>query len=156
MDRSKACCFTGHRDIGPDFNKDLLSRGVSYLINRGVDTFIVGGALGFDTLVAQAVLEAKRENPNIKLWVFTPCQNQDASWSPSDKKIYKDILSRADYVDMPNTGYYAGCMKDRNYKMVDNASFCICYYDGTFKSGTGQTYRYAQKCGLTIYNLYNR
>lgn len=156
MDKNKVCCFTGHRFIPSYFDTSLISRGIDYLISRGVDTFIVGGAVGFDTLCAKAIIEARQKNPSIKLFVFAPCMGQDSKWSFKDQQTYKEILKSADFVDMPSRVYYNGCMKERNFKMVDASAYCICYFDGTFASGTGQTYRYAQKSGLTIYNLYNK
>lgn len=126
------------------------------MIEKGVDTFICGGALGFDTEAAIEVLKLKKKKyKEIKLHIYAPCQGQDAKWNSRDQRLYKEILSRADYVDMPNTLYNNQCMKIRNYKMVDSSTYLIAYYDGTFASGTGQTVRYGEKCGLEIVNLYN-
>ena len=36
-------------------------------VNMGVTTFRSGGALGFDTLAAQAVLRARRAHPEARL-----------------------------------------------------------------------------------------
>ena len=126
------------------------------MIEKGVDTFICGGALGFDTEAAIEVLKLKKKKyKEIKLHIYAPCQGQDAKWNSRDQRLYKEILSRADYVDMPNTLYNNQCMKVRTYKMVDSSAYLIAYYDGTFASGTGQTVRYGEKCGLEIVNLYN-
>lgn len=152
MAKESSCCFTGHRILGKDFNIDVLSRGIEYLIGKGVDTFICGGALGFDTVCAKAVLEAKRAHPHIKLHIYAPCNNQAERWSIKDTLIYKGILKKADLVDMPSKPYFTDCMKIRNYKMVDNSAYCICYLND-MRSGTGQTYKYANLRGLTIYNI---
>ena len=64
----------------------------------------------------------------------------------------QERCKKADFIDMPDFSYYDGCMKIRNYKMVDASAFCICYMNSP-RTGTGQTYRYAVKCGLTVYNL---
>ena len=152
MTKEKSCCFTGHRTISADFCKDTLTRGIEYVIKQGVDTFICGGAVGFDTICAKEVLEAKERHPEIKLHIYAPCNNQASGWSIKDKLEYEKILKCADYVDMPDTPYFDGCMKIRNYKMVDNAAFCICYLNNP-RSGTGQTYRYANEKGLTVFNI---
>lgn len=152
MAKENTCCFTGHRIMSSDFNSDTLKRGIEYLINNGVDTFICGGALGFDTLCANAVLCAKKVHPHIKLHIYAPCINQSERWGEDDKIVYDNILKQADYVDMPSCSYYNGCMKVRNYKMVDDSAYCICYLNSS-GSGTGQTVRYATKQGLTVYNL---
>lgn len=152
MSKETTCCFTGHRQIKANFNSDILVRGIEYLINKGVDTFICGGALGFDTICAQEVLKAKERHPEIKLHIYAPCTNQSERWSSKDKEIYEEILKKADFVDMPSHSYTSDCMKIRNYKMVDNAAYCICYLNNP-RSGTGQTHAYAKRKGLTVYNL---
>lgn len=152
MSRESTCCFTGHRRLSKDFSADAVYRGIIYLIDQGVDTFIVGGALGFDTVCALEVLKAKKLHPNIQLHVYAPCNDQSKNWGVKDKLTYSKILKKADHVDMPLTPYYDGCMKERNYKMVDNAAYCICYLTNS-RSGTAQTHRYALSQGLKIFNL---
>ena len=152
MSKEKTCCFTGHRILASDLCKDTLVRGIEYVIAQGVDTFICGGAIGFDTLCAQAVLEIKKKYSHISLHIYAPCNNQSQNWSAKDKGIYQKILEQADFVDMPKKPYFNGCMQMRNYKMVDSSAFCICYMNNP-RSGTGQTFRYATKCGLTVFNL---
>ena len=155
MSRETTCCFTGLRILGKDFDFDRLYRTVIKLIEkRGVDTFICGGALGFDTQGAIAVKNAIDNGYNVKLHIYTPCNNQSEKWKDKDKIIYQELLSKADYVDIVDRPYYDGCMKQRNYKMVDNSAFCLCYFNGR-PSGTAQTVSYAKKCGLEIGNLYS-
>lgn len=56
---NKICCFTGYRNLA---NEDLanitkqVKNAIYELYKNGVDTFITGGALGFDTLAAQYVI----------------------------------------------------------------------------------------------------
>ena len=55
-----ACCFTGHRNIHPGEIKkteEQIRLKVFDLIDKGVRTFYVGGALGFDTLAAEVLME---------------------------------------------------------------------------------------------------
>ncbi|MBE6674082.1 MAG: DUF1273 domain-containing protein [Ruminococcaceae bacterium] len=152
MAKENTCCFTGHRILGNDFNVDVLKRGIEYLIGLGVDTFICGGATGFDTLCAKEVLNAKQTHPHIKLHIYAPCNNQSEKWKLGDKLAYSEILKKADFVDMPPVTYFNGCMKIRNHKMVDASAYCICYLNG-MRSGTGQTYRYANQQGLSVFNI---
>ncbi len=155
MSKETTCCFTGHRVLGRDFSYDRLYRTVVKLINEhGVNTFIAGGAIGFDTAAAEAVLQAKEQGYDVALHIYVPCRNQSERWNSLDKARYEKILKRADYIDMNDAPYYDGCMQERNYKMVDASSFCLCYFNGK-RSGTGQTVRYATKSGLKVGNLYN-
>lgn len=155
MDRKSTCCFTGHRVLDGDFSLDNLYSAIIDLINRGVDTFICGGAIGFDTYSAEAVLKAKENGFDVNLHIYVPCSNQSERWSNWQKQKYNEILSKSDYVDMVERSYFDGCMRIRNYKMVDASSYCICYYhdNEARPSGTGQTVRYAKKRGLEIVNL---
>lgn len=59
----RTCCFTGHRKIPPEQYGEIarrLKEAVIELINEGYCYFGAGGALGFDTLAAQTVLNLKR------------------------------------------------------------------------------------------------
>ena len=156
MSRETTCCFTGHRILGKDFDRDnLLNLIIELHKTKGIKTFICGGALGFDTEAAFAVRRAINFGYDIKLHIYVPCNNQSAKWTEAQKKFYEGILEIADYVDMVDKPYFTGCMKDRNYKMVDNSAYCVAYYheDNKRASGTGQTFRYAKKCGLEVVNL---
>ena len=72
-----ACCFTGHRIIPEDIRVSLVERlrnGVDYLYTHmNIKTFYAGGALGFDSLAAEAVVERRKERPDIRLVIVTPC-----------------------------------------------------------------------------------
>lgn len=153
MSNEITCCFTGHRTLGSDFTKEDLRSVIESLIEKGVRIFIAGGALGFDTEAALEVLRQKKSNKDIQLHIYAPCLEQDKYWKFPQKLLYKKILKHADYVDMPNTYYNNQCMKIRNYKMVEASGHLIAYYNGTFKSGTGQTFRYAKKLGRNIINI---
>ena len=63
-----SCCFTGHRRISVE-QKRLLIKKLDKLLDtlsaRGINHYICGGALGFDTLAAQVVLQKKRLDPAI-------------------------------------------------------------------------------------------
>ena len=152
-ERVRSVCFTGHRQIDKDLDARGLYNAMEALIEDGYNIFICGGALGFDTVAAKMVLEFKKINPEIKLHLYLPCSNQDARWSYADRIQYRKILASADYVDMPEQIYYDGCMRVRNYKMVDSSSVCICYLNNSVKSGTAQTVRYAERCGLKVINV---
>ncbi|MBO5338372.1 MAG: DUF1273 family protein [Clostridia bacterium] len=153
MSREKTCCFTGHRHLYSSYKAEDLKNAIETMVNKGVTIFIAGGALGFDTEAAIEVLRLKKKNKDIELHIYAPCNDQSKLWTLGQKMLYKKILKHADYVDMPSHSYNNQCMKIRNYKMVDNSAYLIAYYDGSVRSGTGQTFRYAQKCGLGIINI---
>jgi len=50
IDREKTCSFTGHRIMSGNFDERTLIKIINEVISRGYDTFLVGMALGFDTV----------------------------------------------------------------------------------------------------------
>ena len=104
-------------------------------------------------LSAQLVLKFKEIYPHIQLHMYLPCSNQSERWSLSQRREYNKILARADLVDKVARPYYDGCMRERNYKMVDACDLCICYLNSLERSGTAQTVRYAKRRGRIIVNV---
>lgn len=150
--RPDAVCFTGHRQLSHDEVRDLTSRLDSVIEAcwlRGYTTFICGGALGFDTLAAQRVLQARRRHPELKLVMALPCGDQSRRWSAEDCRAYEQILLAADETHVMSPHYYDGVMMRRNRYMVDHASLCICYLN-KLKGGTMSTVAYAvrEQCPL--------
>lgn len=120
------CCFTGHRIIKKNilpFIKQSVATEVRKLITQGVTYFIIGGALGFDILAEQTVLDLKKDYAHIKLILAVPCKNQADKWNRKDKMIYENIKNRADKVIYISEKYEKGSMLKRNINMVDNSNF---------------------------------
>lgn len=57
-----------------------------------------GGALGFDTLAAQTVLDMKKEYPQLRLILVLPCEDQTRGWRSEDIAVYENIKRRSDKV----------------------------------------------------------
>lgn len=141
-----ACCFTGHRELSPDDQRQLIPRltdEIEQLILKGVTVFRNGGAIGFDAVAALCVLALKNKYPNIQLCMHVPHKGQAGKWSASQKGVYKSILSRADYVIYHAEKYFSGCMHNRNRSMVDLSDYVIAYIRQT-KGGTYFTVNYAE------------
>ena len=150
----KTVCFTGHRNIPLNKRKAVVQRlktELSALINNGYQFFGTGGALGFDTIAAQTVLELKEKYTHIKLILVLPCPNQTRGWNDTDKQIYDYIKSRADKVVYTSQEYWRGCMHKRNRHLVDNSSVCICYLTED-TGGAAYTVKYAKMKQLKISN----
>ena len=139
--KSQTCCFTGHRDIAPytlDTVFEQTKAVVTLLVSKGFKYFGTGGALGFDTIAAQAVLSVKETHPEINLILVLPCENQTKYWKQQDIDVYNDIKLRADKVKVLAPHYYNGCMQKRNRHLVDCSSACICFLT-KHKGGTAYT-----------------
>ena len=155
--RVKTCCFTGHRMI-PSGEKEtirnLLETAVEKAIQDGYRFFRTGGALGFDTLAAQTVLELKQQYPHIRLILVLPCVDQTTGWKQDDIDEYERIRALADKVVYTSREYTSGCMHKRNRHLVDNSSLCICYLT-KLSGGTAYTVRYAESKGVYVRNIAN-
>ena len=121
-------------------------------IEQGYRYFGAGGALGFDTLAAQTVLELRSEYPDIKLILVLPCENQARGWKQADIEEYERVKAAADKVVYTSKDYFNDCMHKRNRHLVDNSSLCICYLTEQ-SGGTAYTVNYAQSQGLIIINV---
>ena len=54
--KEQTCCFTGHRNVPVDKQKEIVARTgakVRERISEGYQCFVVGGAVGYDTLAAE-------------------------------------------------------------------------------------------------------
>ena len=150
--KNRTCCFTGHRYLPekelPAIKKHLTQQ-IQDLIKKGVIYFGCGGALGFDMLCEQLILELKQKYPHIYLILVLPCHDQAKFWNENDIQKYNFFLSQADKIVYISERYYNGCMQKRNRHLVDNSGYCICYLRNS-KSGTKQTVDYALKSGVNI------
>ena len=154
--KKHTCCFTGHRDMPSDRKSDIRSQlkaTVERAIQNGYRFFGAGGALGFDTMAAQIVLECRQKYPHIRLILVLPCVDQTSGWKQSDIDEYERIRALADKFVYTSKIYYSGCMFKRNRHLVDNSNLCICYLTRQ-TGGTAYTVRYAESKGVTVLNLF--
>ena len=131
---------------------ERLRKTLIQCIEKGYCFFGAGGALGFDTLAAQTVLELKKDYPQIRLILVLPCHNQTRGWDEKDIAKYELIKGKADKMVYTSEHYFNGCMQKRNRHLVDNSGICICYLKEK-TGGTAYTVEYARKMGLKIINL---
>ena len=149
---SHTCCFTGHRRFPPaqllQVTKKLETE-LNTLCREGFDTFIAGGALGFDMLAGMSILRKKQEGMPLRLILALPYPGHDKAWPQKDRADLAFLQARADEVLYISDHYFAGCMRLRNQYMVDHSALCVCALSRE-RSGTGQTVRYAVQKNLRI------
>lgn len=156
--REKSCCFTGHRRITLQESLQVrvrLREEIAALAENGVDTFLAGGARGFDTLAAQEVLRVRAEGfPGLHLVLVLPCLGQESLWQEREAAVYRSLLRQADEVIYTGDVYTRSCMFVRNRYLVDHSAYCLCYLSKEARrGGTAYTVRYAKDEGLWIVNL---
>ena len=152
----KTVCFTGHRTIPASDLAQLnllLQAELRRQIAHGARVFRAGGALGFDTVAALAVLELKREFPSIRLHLVLPCPTQAEDWAPADKQLYEKIIAAADRFRYVSPFYFNGLLQMRNRALVEGADVCIAYLRESNGGGAGYTSALAIKSGLDYVNL---
>lgn len=163
--RETCCCFTGHRKLPWPLCEQLAQRldlEIAWLAEHGCTNFIAGGALGFDTIAAEAVLRARKNDPDIRLYLFLPSPVQTSGWAWDDCERYQDICDAADAVHVLGTNNSAGCMMQRNRAMVDASAYVIAYYDPATQKpgvplhgGTFRTIEYACSKRIPVTNLHD-
>ncbi len=154
----KSVCFTGHRDIKiTEGITNIMFQILDNLIANGATDFYAGGAIGFDIFAEKTVLKLKEKYPQIRLHLVLPCppKEQTQRWNDNDKAEYGEILQLADTILVCSEHYHKDCMRKRNIKLVEYADCCVCYYNqNKSASGTGQTFRMAQKKNIPIKNIF--
>lgn len=153
--RSFTCCFTGHRNL-PAGQEEKIWRRVhtclETLLEEGVRYFGVGGALGFDTLVAGKLLALRESRPEIRITLVQPFPGYQSRWTPAQQTRAATVEARVDKVVVccQTPGREAFLARDRH--LVDGSSCCIAWCTRT-TGGTAYTLRYAQKQGLRVWNV---
>lgn len=154
----KICCFTGHRSIEAKYVYDLyklLKESITLLAQEGYSEFRAGGAQGFDTLAALAVLDVKRSMPQIKLNLLLPCVDQDKFWTKRAREFYDYTKRSADAVFYVRRYYSNGVMHERDRKLVDGSDMCISFLKQS-DGGTAYTCNYAKKKKVPVLNLFQK
>ena len=153
--KNQACCFTGHRNISKSDLPNVLQKTDEYIrkmLNCGVVSFFVGGALGFDTLAAELLFKIRdADAPFIKVILAYPFEGYTNRWRDPQKKKHRMLLPLYDQFvcvsSLPGSASYL----ERNRYLVDHSRYCICYCNRNW-GGTAYTVRYAQQNSLKIHN----
>lgn len=156
----RSACFTGHRVLNGNISgleNALLAKLEKMITEEDYSTFYAGGAVGWDTLAAEAVLKLREKYPTVSLCLVLPCpaEEQTMKWNRSQRRRFMDILMQADKTEYISDRYTDTCMKERNRRLVELSDCCICYWNRSRRhSGTAQTVRMAEKKNIPVINLY--
>ena len=74
------CFFIGHRDAGEMLMSQLETEVKRHILEYGVTEFVVGQYGAFDRMAARAVINAKKDSPNIRLSILLP-------YHPSERDV---------------------------------------------------------------------
>lgn len=154
--RERTCCFTGHRDIPADRLQMVMTgteAKVRELISQGYRYFGIGGAMGYDTIVAEMLFRLReREYPEIKIILVYPFEEFTSRWSVSQKTTYARLLPMYDkrVCVCKSASREAYLARDRH--LIDYSSACIAYCTRQ-TGGTAYTIRYAAARGVPVFNV---
>ncbi|MCM1022487.1 MAG: DUF1273 domain-containing protein [Prevotella sp.] len=156
----KTVCFSGHRpeklpDGGNEHSqiirtlKSILYKEIIDCAENGYTTFITGLARGVDLWAGEMVMELKAQGMPLRLVAAAPYKGHGSSFKGKDRFILGNIFLKADETVYVCESYSRNCMKLRNEYMVDRSDKLIALVSD-YRSGTGQTIRYAEKQRLEI------
>lgn len=148
---------------------EKLKEKIKYYYNTyGTDTFVSGGAQGFDQIAFWAVNSCKREGMPLKNILCLPFPGQDTPWRDEGlfgKKEYNTMLRLADEVQYctdkkPNDKSSAVMsLFYRNHVIVDKSDIVFAlFHDDSWKmnnagGGTGECIRYVSQSGKPFVQL---
>lgn len=155
--RHLSTSFTGHRHV-IDYNDTIekVKQAVRYCYNNGVRFFYVGGAVGFDTVAAEAVISLKAELADIVLIIVVPFPGQNKYYNSENNNRYLNILKQVDEVVTISNDFSNIAYLKRNDYMISHSCQLIAYWDEKSLGGTSYTVRKAREKKLAIYNLYKK
>ena len=127
--------------------KNIIKNDIKYL---KPDNIYCGMALGFDSIVAEAIIELKKEKYDINFIAGISFEGQENNWVQESKNKYRQYLQFADDIIILNKQYTKSCMFERNKLMIDNADILIAFTD-TIEGGTGHAIKLAKSKGIKVY-----
>ena len=155
--RDHTCCFTGHRII-PSHEYDAVAarteiRIRDLIVNNDVCFFGVGGAIGYDTMAAKILFRLRQTDfQQIKVILVYPFEGFTSRWSGAQRAEYTRLLPQYDKTVCVAHRASREAYLERDRHLVDGSSYCVSYCTRD-SGGTAYTLRYAEHCGLQIYNV---
>lgn len=127
--------FCGHKEISePDKLQRWLVETVEALIQRGADTFYLGGYGAFDRLAANVVWSKKRLYPSVQSILVLPYLDRAVDATDYDSTIYPPLEN------VPRRF----AISRRNEWMVDHSDVVVAYVIHEW-GGAATTLRYAKR-----------
>lgn len=146
--RGKVCALTGHRNLSPAFDENILYDTLEALIGEGYDCFLCGMAKGFD-LTALECLRNLKQKYRLTIEACIPYEGQETAFSYDERKKYRELLDWCDHKTILYREYRNGCYLARDRYMVDCADIVLAYCKRE-TGGTAYTVDYANRKGIPV------
>lgn len=154
--KKDTCCFTGHRKIRKGDEAAIRAKireQVLPLLDQGITDFMVGGAVGFDMLAAETLLDLReKEGKELRIISALPFLQWRKGWPMEAVEREDRILEKSDEILISAKGYSRQSYLHRDRRMVDASSVCIAYCT-RMGGGTAYTVRYALRQGVPVVNI---
>lgn len=154
--KQKTCCFTGHRNLPanllPEIRRQTVKAIQALITEKHVCYFGVGGAIGYDTLVAEVLFDLKRMYPQIKVILVYPFEGFTSRWSAEQKAIFAKLFPLYDKRVCITKEDSKEAYLMRNRHLVNSSAYCISYCTRS-TGGTAYTLKYAKEQGIYIKNI---
>lgn len=153
--KSRSCCFSGHRRLPEGQKAEIMAKTeaeVRKLLSGGINRFLVGGAVGYDTEVAKLLFHLKSEWPDIEVVLIYPFDGYTDRWNDAQKAEYAELLPQYDEVIKASERSGRDAYLLRNRMLVDSAAYCIAYCTHQ-RSGAAYTLRYARGKATQVFNI---
>jgi len=132
------CFFIGHRDTPASILPKLGEAVERHITEYGVTEFVVGRYGSFDSLAAQAVMEAKQRHPEISLTLLLPY------YDPTKPLMLPSGFDGSLYPDgMEHTPKRAAIVRANQY-MACHSNYLIAYDAGRI-GNTRKLVEYARR-----------
>ena len=141
MDKSKTCCFFGHREVIHNIRPKLTSIIEKLITEDGVIDFFVGNQGQFDWMVYSVLKELKAKYPQIRYTVVL-------AYMPDEhiKELYgEDTLFPDGMENVPKKF----AISKRNDWMIQQSEIAVCYVH-KITGGAAKFREKAEKKGLKI------
>lgn len=145
---SKSCFFIGHRDAPNALYPALLASVRRRIAQDGVKTFYVGRYFNFDAMAAKAVVEAKKEFPDVRLILVLP-------YPPEERAVVTPAGFDGSLYPL-RRGYSAlHPIVAANRKMIESCEYLICYscHEGNARAFAEYAYSRAAAGLIEVDNL---
>ena len=156
--REQTCCLTGHRVIPPWEEAKIMVRAGNILQKlireKNVRYFGVGGAVGFDMLAAEYLLDLREHQEHqLKLVSVLPWPGwrDTDDWTDELRWRQEKILRASDKIVYVKPEYEKNVYLLRDRKLVDGSAYCVSYCNRP-RTGTAYTVKYALEHGVKVFN----
>lgn len=151
-------CGTGHRpqfcpcgfDNKHQWLKDLKNDLATALIVNNANKIIAGGAIGWDTWLAEVAVEL-----NIPLHLYLPFRGQELRWPKESQEKYHELIDKAVEVRYIEPYYSSTAFHRRDRAMVDDSDKVFSLLNPEASTGgTYYTVQYAKRLDKQVINFW--